>query len=412
MAVSTGISARDKGRPRKVLVDVLWRLRREWEILCREAPEGYKFVLPDRMLTKAGEWLAGTGLPYAVARQAYFVLRRFMPGPQLLLPWLRRRAVLPPDVDLVFSPFHLVFGRHPWILFHHAELPYLLVGSERVFQKVKGLVIRTLSSEYCRKIIVTRYVAKKAFLQALDAPQLDRKIVVVPWAGQARKFTKTFSNDRVRLLFVNSAHGNFQEHFLEHGGHIVLEAFFHLRGMFPDLELIIRSGISPRLKRKLTGVSNLRIIDRVIPWSELEQLFIGADIFVYPTFVTPGMVILDAMSYELPVVTTDIWGNSEIIRDGETGLLVPYARSALWTDGSLYHEDSPEFRRAVRSQDVALVKGTVERLAVLIQDVELRRRIGRAARWEIEHGEFSMHRMSTRLKGILDEAVEYSERFS
>ncbi len=51
-----------------------------------------------------------------------------------------------------------------------------------------------------------------------------------------------------------------------------------------------------------------------------------ADIFCFPTFYkaeTFGVVVLEAMQFELPVVATRWRGVSSLVRDGETGLLVP-----------------------------------------------------------------------------------------
>ena len=74
-----------------------------------------------------------------------------------------------------------------------------------------------------------------------------------------------------------------------------------------------------------------------------------ADIFLYPTNVTPANVFLDAMSYELPIVTTDVWGNQEIVADGKIGVIVPHPTARKFTDGCVVHFDSPEFKKVVSS---------------------------------------------------------------
>jgi glycosyltransferase involved in cell wall biosynthesis len=43
-------------------------------------------------------------------------------------------------------------------------------------------------------------------------------------------------------------------------------------------------------------------------------------------------VLLEAMSMQIPVITTPVTGNPELIRDGENGLLVPAGDSASLAD--------------------------------------------------------------------------------
>lgn len=55
---------------------------------------------------------------------------------------------------------------------------------------------------------------------------------------------------------------------------------------------------------------------------ELAQMYLSADIFVLPSLYEAfGMVLLEAMSYKLPVVASNIGGIPEIVNDGENGFL-------------------------------------------------------------------------------------------
>ena len=66
-------------------------------------------------------------------------------------------------------------------------------------------------------------------------------------------------------------------------GKEVLEAFAILSQKHKNLELVIRSDISPRLRERYQeclALPNLRLINRVLPFSELEQIYQSADIFI------------------------------------------------------------------------------------------------------------------------------------
>jgi glycosyltransferase involved in cell wall biosynthesis len=62
---------------------------------------------------------------------------------------------------------------------------------------------------------------------------------------------------------------------------------------------------------------------------ELTRLYAACQVFVLPAIVDPGgdtemlgMVLPEAMRYRKPVVSTRVGGISDIVTDGETGLLV------------------------------------------------------------------------------------------
>ena len=123
-----------------------------------------------------------------------------------------------------------------------------------------------------------------------------------------------------------------------------------------------------------------------------------------PTYVTPSIVFLDAMSYELPIISTDVWANPELVRDGETGLLFPNTLAPRYTDGFVVHFDAPAFRKAIATVDPPMLQALVERLTLLIEQPELRRRLGRRGR-ELVARERSLSAQKLRLKAVLDEAL-------
>ncbi len=59
------------------------------------------------------------------------------------------------------------------------------------------------------------------------------------------------------------------------------------------------------------------------PARDIEQVFGAADIFAFPTYYEAfGMVITEAMASGLPVITSRRAGAAEMVRDGESGLLL------------------------------------------------------------------------------------------
>ncbi|WP_051927375.1 glycosyltransferase family 4 protein [Ruegeria halocynthiae] len=106
------------------------------------------------------------------------------------------------------------------------------------------------------------------------------------------------------------------------GGPELIEAFVKLRQRLPDVTLSI-VGCSPEI-----DVDGCKVIGRR-PLSEIEDYFRRATCFCMPSRVEPfGIVFLEAMQFGLPVVSTTAGDIGAIVKDGETGRLVPPRDSA------------------------------------------------------------------------------------
>ncbi len=100
------------------------------------------------------------------------------------------------------------------------------------------------------------------------------------------------------------------------GGPDLLQAFAIVLKEVPDAQLVI-VGVSPD-----TNIQNCTVVGR-IPAEELPRYFKQASIFCLPTHLEPfGVVVIEAMTYKLPVVTTRIGAFTERVEEGKSGFLV------------------------------------------------------------------------------------------
>jgi starch synthase len=132
-------------------------------------------------------------------------------------------------------------------------------------------------------------------------------------------------------------------------------------------------------------------IREMVPVDRLRVLYSQAAVFVCPSVYEPfGIINLEAMACGTPVVASAVGGIPEVVVDGETGLLVPFAAGE---GADAEPRDPGQFARDLGA--------AVDRL---LQAPEKRRRMAAAARRRVE-AHFSWERIAQRTMDVYRELV-------
>jgi len=135
--------------------------------------------------------------------------------------------------------------------------------------------------------------------------------------------------------------------------------------------------IEARLRAAVAEHPQVQWIHEVVPVSEAVQLYSHAAVFVCPSVYEPfGIINLEAMACETPVVASAVGGIVEVVDDGRTGLLVPPGRPE-------------DLARAISS---------------LLEDPARAREMGHAGRRRVET-HFSWARIAERTEALYSDAI-------
>ena len=394
---------------KRVYIEPGWRVHSYYKTLALNPPEGYEFVLGGSPLDR---WSNDPGGDCRAESKGHFkffrslnhffdvvrgsrlcswaqleLLERAMPL-NLVKSYLERGLRPPQGTALTFAVNHLVLRREPWILeAEHVAFCLSNRGEWLKSARLRRFLERKLSSPWCRRIVSFVEAAQNNILKYLNCEEFGNKFALVPLAIPVKPFHKGRRDDaQVRLLYVGTT--SQPGMFLLKGGLETLECFRILRQRYSHLQMTVRSDVPAEIRQRYDGLPGLRILDSPISAEALEAEYSSADVFLSPLrYATPWSSILEAMSYELPVVAFDAFGTRELVRDGETGLLVPL----------------PDAGKRGPHHDV--MEGLVEKVSTLVQDASLRDRMGKEGRREVEEGGHSISYRNKKLTRVLDEAT-------
>jgi len=384
---------------KNIFLEPLWNLHIYQNQMISQPPNGFKFVTNQNSKTNK---LAQTGGRSQTLQRTLSFSSRFLPM-NLIKSWSQRSVVVPEDSLLTFAVDHIVFRNEPWIV--EVEYATALVGSHpNQLKWAKHIVESRLKSPQCKRIICWSEAGRQSLINELDIREIEEKLELIYLGAMTKEFTKLYDSETVKILFIGS--GSTTGAF-EGRGAKVFDIFDQLTNDYPSLELIVRSDVPPSIKNRYSQTKKVTIYDHPVSRETLNSLLESADIFLLPAYGTLPVTILEAMSYELPVVTIDSWANNEYVEDGITGFVAP--RSEHISDNFPGTKQpsflGPHYRKAIKTIDSVEIQGLVEKVRMLIENPELRRTLGKAGRKEVEDGKFSFQKMNDQLRRVFIESI-------
>ena len=121
---------------------------------------------------------------------------------------------------------------------------------------------------------------------------------------------------------------------------VAIDAFAYIHAAMPEARMLVmgRGPDEQRLRQHAEshGLADIVTFSGHLPWDELVDVLHRASVFLNPSPKEGwGLTVIEANCCGLPVVASDRPGLMDSVRDGETGLLVPYGDADAMADAAL-----------------------------------------------------------------------------
>jgi len=303
----------------------------------------------------------------------FFVARRFLRGFELIhINKTHPRNSLPAVVAARLSGASVVVATEHLALKPDSHFP---MGGRIITFLVRctnRFIDRSIAvSELSRDLLIENYRVPEdrivAIRNGIDIARFDD----VTDADRVRRELGLSPDDRVAILI-----GRFAP---RKGHEFALKAVQRASERVPDLKMIFAGDGELEDDLRAEAV-RLNVSDRVIFAGfrrDIPHLLAAAEVLVLPSEdECLPLVILEAMSSRLPVISTDVGGISEAVEDGVTGIMV-------------------------RPRDA---EGLAEALVEILGDPERARSMGIAGRRKVE-AEFSLEACAAAVFDVYDELL-------
>lgn len=288
------------------------------------------------------------------------------------------------NYDLIHCAHCLSLNRKPWVVDTEVYDRLAAAGGDVADNGIgKWIIKNRLESKYCKKIIAWSQDCKKTFENAFpNNLEILNKIEIIPFAIPQINIKKT-THKKLKILFVS-------RWFDAKGGRQTLEVFDRLSKIHNDAEFFFICPTPIKFKKKYSNNKKIKIMDLVPQEKLFKEIYPSSDIFFYPGFGDSyGFAVPEALTYGLPVITTNTFAKKELVSNGKTGFLINMPKS--WKGYEDMNED--------------FINNLVSSTSLLIKDKRLREKMGKNAIKEARD-KFSIEKRNEKLRAIYEGSLK------
>ena len=236
--------------------------------------------------------------------------------------------------DLIHVHFNRELSMVAYLVNAHNSAPIIASFHDDPYfaenELINNPIVERFLSDTIRKmeliIVHSEYVAK-GVRDFFSLP--EDKVKVIPYGIDIQKFVANRSLDFKQFSFIKKNYINIicpARYSLQKGLVKFIQNIFKIKGKIPSFHFILLGeGLQKhKLESEIERLSLRNIITLVdsIPYNSMPEVYNAADAVILPSLYEPvGIVLLEAMACEKPVIASNVGGIPEVIKHLETGIL-------------------------------------------------------------------------------------------
>lgn len=262
-------------------------------------------------------------------------------------------------VDAIFTWGVIPLGRKPYVI--ELENPYQLCMYEVAwFRRLSPIIRRFLLAKRCLVIACISEACKRTLAAELGDQVAAKVKILYPYMDDHAGKRQRQAGGRLEFLFVATL-------FRNKGGLEAARAFNRVAAAHGNIHLTMVTNISDELRHELEAPGFITVVAATMDRDTMHRdYFAKADVFLLPTsHDSSPMVILEAVSFGIPVISSRVYAIPEMVVHGETGLLIEpgfeyfdrsgRANERHWTDDGMREATSKYYDHVERQVAEAIV---------------------------------------------------------
>lgn len=190
-----------------------------------------------------------------------------------------------------------------------------------------AIAVFLMTRKNCKRLIFMSEASRKSFYSTVWYPTkvlkiLQSKSIVIypiPFPEMRSSVTPKIFTGSLRFLFPGQ--------FYIKGGLEVMDAYERLQKQYSNVSLTIITPLHmlrSEDREHLKQIPGLTLLDATLSSEEMSAMYTSHDILLLPTYREGfGMVLVEAISYGLPLIITDQYATTEMTQRGKNAFVYP-----------------------------------------------------------------------------------------